>query len=467
MGAQAAGISTLSPSANGAAMPAGPGLIIAAPASGSGKTTVTLALLRRFRRDGVAVASFKIGPDYIDPGFHAAASGRDCPNLDPWAMRPATVARLLRSVQDGAELVLGEGVMGLFDGAVDGTGSTADVAALTGWPVVLVVDVRGQAASAAALLRGFAGHRADVHVAGVIFNRVGGPAHAALLRRAVAPLGIPVLGCLPRSDDLTLPERHLGLVPAGERADLAAFLERAAERVAEHLDLPALRALATPPRLPPEGGRGEAEGLPPLGQRIAVARDAAFAFAYPALLEGWRAAGAEIRFFSPLADEAPAVDADAVYLPGGYPELHAGRLTGNAAFLDGLRGAAARGATVFGECGGYMVLGAGLVDAEGRRHAMAGLLPLETSFAERRLHLGYRQARLSGACALGAAGQGFRGHEFHYASILDEGSGEPLFDCRDAAGRALGPAGRRRGAVFGSFVHLIDRAAESPAGEAR
>ncbi|WP_119458934.1 cobyrinate a,c-diamide synthase [Rhodospirillaceae bacterium SYSU D60014] len=446
-----------------------PGLIIAAPASGSGKTTVTLALLRALCRAGVAAGSFKIGPDYIDPAFHAAASGRACPNLDSWAMRPETIARLLGALQQGADLVLGEGVMGLFDGAVDGTGSTADVAALTGWPVLLVIDVRGQAASAAALLRGFAGHRADVRIAGVLFNRVGGPAHADILRRAVAPLGIPVLGCLPRIADLAVPERHLGLVQASERADLAAFLDRAADWIVRHVDLGALQALAAPMRLSFNGRTqtGEGAAVPPLGQRIAVADDAAFTFAYAALLEDWRAAGAELSLFSPLADEAPTADADAVYLPGGYPELHAGRLAGNDAFLAGLRQAAVRGATVFGECGGYMTLGAGLVDAEGRRHAMAGLLPLEASFADRRLHLGYRQARLAGACALGDPGQAFRGHEFHYASIVDEGDGKPLFECRDATGRALGSSGRRCGTVFGSFVHLIDRVSEAPAGEGR
>src|SRR5262245_58583510 len=225
-------------------MASGGGLIIAAPASGSGKTVVTLAILRALARAGVRVSSFKVGPDYIDPAFHAAATGRPCFNLDPWAMRPATITHLLDCVGDDAGLVLGEGVMGLFDGASDGTGSTADLAAMTGWPVILVVDVRGQAASAAALLRGFAGHRTDVAVVGVIFNRVGGDTHADTLRRAVAPLGLPVLGCLPSVEQLQLPARHLGLVQAGERADLPAFLEAAADVAEQCLDLGRLRSLA-------------------------------------------------------------------------------------------------------------------------------------------------------------------------------------------------------------------------------
>ena len=438
-------------------MVSGGGLIIAAPASGSGKTVVTLAILRALARGGIRVHSFKVGPDYIDPAFHAAATGRPCFNLDPWAMRPATIAQLLDRLCADAELVVGEGVMGLFDGASDGTGSTADLAAMTGWPVILVVDVRGQAASAAALLRGFASHRADVAVAGVIFNRVGGEAHADTLRRAVAPLGLPVLGCLPRVEQLTLPERHLGLVQAGERAGLPEFLEAAADVAERCLDLGRLRSLARAARA---GGAIETDhsggGLPPLGQRIAVARDIAFAFAYPALLDQWRDAGAELSFFSPLADEAPSADADAIYLPGGYPELHAGRLAGNGHFMRALRAAAGRGAIIFGECGGYMVLGAGLVDPNGESHAMAALLPLQTSFAQRRLHLGYRRARLAMDCALGARGAAFRGHEFHYAVIEDEGRGDALFLCNDARGRALGGSGRWAGTVFGSFLHLID-----------
>jgi cobyrinic acid a,c-diamide synthase len=445
-------------------MASGGGLIIAAPASGSGKTVVTLAILRALTRAGIRVQSFKVGPDYIDPAFHAAATGRPCFNLDPWAMRPPTIAHLLDRLGDDAELILGEGVMGLFDGASDGTGSTADLAAMTGWPVILVVDVRGQAASVAALLRGFASHRADVAVAGVIFNRAGGEAHAETLRQAVAPLALPVLGCLPRAEQLTLPERHLGLVQAGERADMPAFLEAAADIAERCLDLRQLRALARAART--QGAaetNGSAAGLPPLGQRIAVARDIAFAFAYPALLEQWRDAGAELSFFSPLADEAPADDADAVYLPGGYPELHAGRLAANGRFMNGLRSAAGRGASVFGECGGYMVLGAGLVDSDGESHAMTALLPLQTSFAPRRLHLGYRRVRLAADCALGPRGAVFRGHEFHYAVIEDEGRGEPLFLCDDARGRQLGASGRRAGTVFGSFLHLIDREEDADA----
>lgn len=434
-----------------------PGVIIAAPASGSGKSTVTLGLLRHLRAAGASVVGAKVGPDYIDPAFHAAASGKMCRNLDGWAMGPATLAATGRDLEQGASLAICEGVMGLFDGAAGGGGSTADIAALTGWPVVLVIDARAQAASAAATLRGFASHRDDVRVAGVIFNRVASAAHGAILREACATAlpHIVVLGVLPCDARLTLPERHLGLVPAGEHGNLDAFLVGAAAIVAEHIDIAALTALAQPWELPESTAKAP---LPALGGRIAVAMDGAFSFHYPAVLDGWRCS-AEIVPFSPLADEAPDPTADAVYLPGGYPELHAGRLAGNGVFLGGLRASAARGAAIYGECGGYMVLGAGLTDASGVRHAMAGLLDLETSFAERRLHLGYRKVCLVEAGPLGMVGSVFRGHEFHYSTILDEGGGHPLFYGEDSKGRELGGVGRRHGAIMGSFVHLIDRGA--------
>ena len=433
-----------------------PGLIFAAPASGSGKTTLVAGLLRLLRRRDVQISAAKLGPDYIDPAFHTAALGKPCLNIDLWAMRPATVTSLRQRLSSGGALTVVEGAMGLFDGAADGTASAADFAALTGWPVILVVDARGQAQSAGALLSGFARHRSDVAVAGVIFNRIGGPAHESALRHAAEPLGIPVLGCLPRAADLVLPERHLGLVQATEHADIEAFLERLADRLEARLDIDRLLDLARPAR--PPSSTSAAGSLPPLGQRIAVACDAAFAFSYAGQLDSWRNSGAEIELFSPLADEAPPAGCDAVYLPGGYPELHAGRLAAGERFFAGLRGAASSGAVLFGECGGYMTLGTGLVDKEGRRHAMAGLLPLESCFAAPQLHLGYREAVLLAAGPLGVAGASFRGHEFHYASVLDEGEGEALFDCRDALGRSLGKMGRRRGKVAGSFIHLIDRA---------
>lgn len=438
-----------------------PGLILAAPASGSGKTLTTLGLLAHLCRSGLRVGSAKVGPDYIDPAFHTAATGTACVNLDSWAMAPPTLAGLVASAGAGADLVVCEGVMGLFDGADvepgQPDGCTAEIAALTGWPVVLVIDARRMAGSAAAVLAGFARLRPDVAVAGVIFNQVSSDKHRRMIASACARHcpEVRLLGFMPSIADLVVPSRHLGLVQACEHPDLPAFLAAAAAAVANHLRVDELCALARPARL---NGAMPCP-LPVLGSRIAIAYDQAFAFTYAAVLDGWRRAGAELNFFSPLADQAP--DGDAVYLPGGYPELHAGQLAANATFLNGLRAIAGRGGAILGECGGYMTLGTSLEDADGVTHAMAGLLPVATSFAQRSLHLGYRRATLRAASVLGPTGLGLRGHEFHFARTIDEGPGNegpgtPLFAIADAAGRALGNSGWQVGSVLGSFIHLID-----------
>ncbi|WP_455271309.1 cobyrinate a,c-diamide synthase [Rhizobium herbae] len=429
------------------------GLLIAAPSSGSGKTTVTLGLMRALRNRGVAVAPGKAGPDYIDPAFHTAASGRVCLNYDPWAMRPDLLrANAAMQVAEGEVLIV-EAMMGLFDGAIDGTGSPADLAEMLGMPVVLVVDCARMSQSVAALVRGYAGHRDDVHVGGVILNKVGSDRHEMMLRNALGESGMPVLGVLRHSDALKLPERHLGLVQAGEHGELDAFITHAAAQIELGCDLDAILFLARSRPVPRP--QADVSPLKPFGQKIAIARDIAFAFCYEHLLSGWHNAGAELTFFSPLADEAPADDADAVYLPGGYPELHAGALTDAGQFKSGMTAVQDRGARIFGECGGYMVLGEGLVAADGKRYGMLGFLPLVTSFAARKRHLGYRRVTpLDGSFFDGP----LMAHEFHYATILSEGDADRLFDTADAAGTPLGHAGLRRGRIAGSFMHIIDLA---------
>jgi cobyrinic acid a,c-diamide synthase len=429
------------------------GIIIAAPSSGSGKTVVTLAILRALKNRGLAVGCAKAGPDYIDPGYHAAASGCASANLDIWAMREATLNNIVGAIP--GDMVICEGVMGLFDGAGQGgdLGSTADLAAHTGWPVVLVVDAARQSASVAALLRGFATHRPDVSISGVILNKVGSERHACMLKSAIARAlpGLSILGAVPREPALALPERHLGLVLAEEHGDIDLFLDQAAALIERAVDLDALPGLAMPCR----HSAGNARGFAPPGQRIAIARDRAFAFAYPHLLAGWRNAGAEILPFSPLADEAPPKGSDFIYLPGGYPELYAYELSGAAAFRRGMIEAASRGVTVYGECGGYMVLGEELTDAGGTTHQMLGLLPVATCLAAPRRHLGYRGvAGLNGPWR----GQSLRGHEFHYASVTRSGAALPLWSMRDADGVSLGEAGHVAGSVSGSFFHMIDLA---------
>ncbi len=432
----------------------GGGLVFAAPASGSGKTTLVLGLARALRDRGLSIACAKSGPDYIDPAFHEAASGRPCRNLDRWAMRDATLAGLIAEAGQ-AQLVLCEGAMGLYDGIdAQGTGSCADLARFADWPVVLIVDARGLAASAGPLVAGFANAVNAPRIAGVIFNRVGGETHTNILREALAihAPGIAYLGAVPRDARLSHPERHLGLVQARERDDLESFIAHAAASIAKHVDLDALTALAAPSKR-----KGDAATpLPPLGSRIAIARDDAFAFAYPAILDGWRHQGAELSFFAPLDGQTPDASCDAIYLPGGYPELHGGTLAAGP-LPQALRDAAARNVAIYGECGGYMVLGRTMIDANGTSHAMAGLLPLDTSFAARRLHLGYRRVVLYADTKLGSAGAAFRAHEFHYTAIMREGPGETLFSASDARGKPLAAMGLRAGPVFGSFAHLIDR----------
>ena len=429
-------------------------MIVAAPGSGSGKTTLTLALLRGLRQAGIAVASAKVGPDYIDPAYHAAASGRTCHNLDTWSMSDRTLSALIADLQRDASAIVVEGVMGLFDGAPDGRGSAADLSRRTGWPVVLVVDASGMAASVAALVHGFVSYDPGVEVAGVIFNRTGSKRHGELLRRAMQPLGIPVFGCVTRSECLELPDRHLGLVQAREHPDLEGFLARAAEQISREVDTKALLAAARPARFE---RLEDGYGLPVLGRRIAVARDDAFAFCYPYVLDAWRRAGCEISFFSPIDDEPPTEDADAVYLPGGYPELHAARLADAGRFKAALKRCAERGAIVYGECGGYMVLGERLVDGDGVSHRMVGLLPVETSFESPRLNLGYREVALVGDGVFGGKGTRFRGHEFHFASVLAQSPATALFQAFNAELEPLGDAGMQAGNVMGSFVHLMDQ----------
>ncbi|MCI5086376.1 MAG: cobyrinate a,c-diamide synthase, partial [Rhodovulum sp.] len=358
-----------------------PGVLISAPASGTGKTTVMLGLLRALADEGLTVQPYKSGPDYIDPAFHRAAAGRASFNIDTWAMDGDLIAAV-SGQSAGADIIVAEGSMGLYDGVAtrgqSGFGSSAETARTMGWPVVLVIDVGGQAQSAAATALGFKTYAPDLPFAGVILNRVASPRHERLARLGMEQAGINVLGVLPRRGDLALPERHLGLIQAVEHPDLNAAIAGYADFLREHVDLAAIRAAAA------AGAPPATASLPkPPAQRIALAQDAAFSFTYPHLLQGWRDGGAEILPFSPLADEAPDQDANLVWLPGGYPELHAGTLAAAATFRAGLQ-KHAETRPVHGECGGYMALGEALIDKDGTRHQMAGLLGLVTSYEKRK-----------------------------------------------------------------------------------
>ena len=429
------------------------GLLISAPSSGTGKTTVMLGLLRVFANMGLSVQPFKSGPDYIDPAFHQAAARKASFNLDSWGMDDALM-QTIAAEGDGADIAIAEGSMGLYDGVAtrgaSGYGSSAETARRFGWPVILVLDVSGQAQSAAATALGFMKYMPDLPFGGVILNRVASARHERLARLGMTEAGLNVFGALPRRGDLTLPERHLGLIQAIEHPDLEEAISNYANFLTDHVDLMAIRSAARGGTIP------QNTHLPrPPAQRIALARDAAFSFAYPHLLKGWRSAGAEILPFSPLNDDQ-VPNADLVWLPGGYPELHAGTLAGAKRFHTSLR-KHAETRPVHGECGGYMALGNTIIDKEGVAHKMAGLLGLITSYEKRKFHLGYRQATLQKPALGYSQGTHLRGHEFHYSTILEEPD-TPLAQVTDADGNPVSETGSLRGHVSGTFFHMIAEA---------
>lgn len=427
-----------------------PRVVIAGTSSGAGKTSVTCGLIGALRRAGLAVQGFKVGPDYIDPSYHALASGRPGRNLDAFLSGPELVAPLARHGAAGADLAVVEGAMGLFDGA-SGRGelaSTAHVAKLLRAPVILVVDAAAMARSAAAIVHGYASFDPELRVAGVIYNKVGSEHHEELLREATAPLGIPVLGALRRSERVAAPERHLGLVPADEREGRTReALEALAEAASGAIDLGAVERLArgAPPL---EGPAWSPEpSAAPGRSRIAIARGSAFSFHYQENLELLAAAGAELAPFDPLADESLPAGAGALVLAGGFPEVFGAELEANAALREEVRAFAASGRPVLAECGGLLYLCAEL---DGR--AMCGVLPARGRMAER-LTLGYREAVAATATPWLEAGAGVRCHEFHYSAVEPLGAGAPPAWSLSARGTTR-PEGLAAGAVQASYLHV-------------
>ncbi len=421
--------------------------IVAAPNSASGKTLITLGLIRALKNRGMKVASAKFGPDYIDPQFHHAASGQPCVNLDLWAMGADLCRHLLNQVSIDNDLVVIEGVMGLFDGPQYGKGSTADLAEALGLPIILVVDSSHQSQSVAAVIHGFSTFRPSLEIAGVILNRIRSDRHQSMLVQSV-DTNNTVLGLMRQNDSLNMPSRHLGLIQPQEIQTLEMFIESAAAAVARETLLDKIKTIGSKIT-----NQAKPELLPPLGQHVSVARDEAFSFIYAHILKGWRNQGAELSFFSPLNDEVPDQNADAVFLPGGYPELHAAKLSSCTTFFAGLKNSSA---LIYGECGGFMVLGQILRDAQGLDHQMAGLLPVKTSFRTRKLHLGYRELRpLAGPWK-----KTLRAHEFHYSTLINQGTADPLFEVSATETTPSTYVGARIGNVMGSYLHII---AEKPA----
>lgn len=424
-------------------------VVIAAPSSGSGKTTVATGLMAALRGRGTSVAPFKVGPDYIDPGYHTLAAGRPGRNLDPVLVGSDLVAPLARHGAVGAQVAVVEGVMGLFDGRIpDGHGSTAQVAALLGAPVVLVVDCRGQSRSLAALLHGFRSFDETVRLAGVVLNRVGSERHAEVLRAACAEVGLPVLGALPRQDSLAVPSRHLGLVTAAEHGTAAtAAVDAMAELVARHVDLDAVLACAAPLPAGPAWSPAEALDVPDAPRDaprpvVAVAGGAAFTFGYAEHVELLAAAGAEVAVVDPLRDEHLPTGTVALVLPGGFPEEHVAALAANAPLRTAVAALAAAGAPVHAECGGLLYL---CRDLDGT--PMCGVIPASAAMSGR-LTLGYRDAVAPGESVPFEAGQRVAGHEFHHCTVSPRAGAASAWVWRGGA-----PEGFVVGGVHASFLH--------------
>jgi cobyrinic acid a,c-diamide synthase len=384
-----------------------------------GKTTLTLGLIAACRRRGLTVQPFKVGPDFIDPGHHTQVAGRVSRNLDGWMLTREANETLFQRQAGQADLALVEGVMGLFDGydGLSEAGSTAQMAKWLNLPVLLVVDARSLARSAAALIKGFATFDPDLTLSGVIFNRVGGDTHLEYLKQALAQLkGVRCFGGLPRDGEVSIPERHLGLTTASEHPLGPAYIERLADLVEAHLDLDALLKALLPLAL----NAAPPLEAPPPTVRLGLARDPAFCFYYPDNLEWLAHFGAQLVPFSPLEDRELPENLQGLYLGGGYPELFAARLAANQTLGGAIKARAEAGLPIYAECGGLMYLAQELEDLEGGRHSLTGVLPLKVRMLPKLRALGYREITLTADGLLGPQGTKARGHEFHYSEIVAE-----------------------------------------------
>lgn len=435
-------------------------IIIAAPNSSSGKTTITLGIMECLKRRGLMVAPFKVGPDFIDPGYHRLVCGRPSVNLDGWMCGGDFVRETFYHHAVGADIAVVEGVMGLFDGigGASDEGSTAQVAKFLGVPVILVADARGQARSVAAMMKGFVEFDPDVRVVGVIFNNVASDTHGRILRDAVESRlpDVRVLGCIPRDESISIPSRHLGLLTAEENPLPEEFLDHLVEVVREHVDLGMLWTVATLHGAPDV--KSIAEQSPRRDPvRIGLARDAAFCFVYEDNLRLLRQAGAELVEFSPLNDGALPEGVAGLYLPGGYPEVFADALSVNTPLLDALRGAIEGGMPVYAECGGFIYLSRGVAGMRGDVESFqefVGIFPVATRLLPRRKALGYREAELAADCIIGPSGTVARGHEFHYSEMEEMPPEVERLYRVQRAGVDLGTEGYRYRNCLASYIHL-------------
>ena len=432
--------------------------VIAGPASGVGKTTVTLSVMAALRKRGFAVQPFKCGPDFIDGGYHTRVCGRASRNLDGWMLSADANRQIFRRNAAGAAVCIVEGVMGLFDGA-DGkseAGSTAEIAKWLRLPVVLVVDASAMARSAAALVHGFKTFDPEVKLVGVIFNRVGGAAHYQLLKDALmSRTNAMPLGYLPVDERIRIPERYLGLITAGESLVSEPMLSLLGELAEESIDLDKLLECATVPALPKEALAQNARPAAIAHSiRLGVARDKAFCFYYDDNLDALRDAGAEIVEFSPLDDPRLPDAVDALYFGGGYPELFAKQLSENGQMLASIKRAAQEGLPIYAECGGLMYLAKQIVTKDGISFPMAGVLPWRVQMTDRLVNFGYSEVSFTSDCLLGPAGKKARGHSFHCSRIIEAEPVEHIYRTRNSLTGREEPEGFRSDNVLASYIHL-------------
>jgi cobyrinic acid a,c-diamide synthase len=442
-----------------------PRLVIAGTTSGVGKTTIATGLMATLTAQGYRVAPFKVGPDYIDPSYHHAATGQPSRNLDTWMVSPPTVAYLFVRAAAQADIAIIEGVMGLYDGfsGQSEAGSTAEVAKLLDAPVVLVMDVASLARSAGAMALGYRDFDPDLRLAGIVLNNVGSDKHALWVREAIESVGVPVLGCLHRDGALHLPHRHLGLIPTAERgtassdSELGQALRVIRERIKAGIDLDCLIGLArfAPPLEADDPGLFPTE-TPSVSVRIAVAHDEAFSFYYEDNLDLLRAHGAELAAFSPLHDSQLPEGSQGVYLGGGFPEMYAEGLAANRAMHEAVRQASQQGLPIYAECGGLMYLTESITDLEGRIHSMVGLVPGRIVTEGQRLKLSYVVIQAQRDSILARKDQELRGHEFHLSDWVDLPPDMPRAYVVQpyGSGSHPRPEGYYRHNILASYIHL-------------
>lgn len=426
------------------------GILISGVSSNSGKTIITASILRLLYNRGIDVRGFKIGPDYIDTAYHEIASCAKSYNIDMWSMRENTINDIFNT---GGKLGIIEGVMGLFDGAADGSASSAAVAVKYNLPIILIIDAFGQSQSVCAIINGFNLFDENVKIAGVIFTRIGSIKHEKLLDNAMSKYlpNIKVFGYIYRNDKFEIDNRHLGLVQACEDKNLSKKFDEIGEILEKSLDVDGLLSIASDVKVE----NLETDYIKPLGKKIAVASDNAFNFKYNHVIRAWENSGSTIHYFSPLNDEAPLNDCDAMFLPGGYPELYLNELSSNHNFLNSVREFKKEGKVIYGECGGYMVMGKYITGKCGKQYDMLGILNIATSFAVRKLQLSYCDITVEND-SICEKGNKLRGHEFHY-SVEIENNSLPLFEVTDVLGMSTRKVGSVNDNAFGSYIHIIDK----------